>query len=181
MAYSICNFGLACFPLGGILYLIYNKFQEKVKSEKLFTILEVISIIWVVYLMNVTIPQRDALIILGFGMMILIFAFDKGKISSLLNNKPLAFFGKLSFSIYLMQTIILFGLKIFIKILSKLDSNVVIEMLNDDEIFDLGSVLFNNLIIFLTLGVLVFISYYTNKYIEKKGIEYGFKYINKKK
>jgi len=173
--------GLACFPFGGVLYLIYNKFQEKINSEKLFTILEVISIIWVVYLMNVNIAQRDALIILGFGMMILIFAFDKGKISSLLNNKPLAFFGKLSFSIYLMQTIILFGLKIFIKILSKLDSNVVIEMLNDDEIFDLGSVLFNNLIIFLTLGVLVFISYYTNKYIEKKGIECGFKYINKKK
>jgi len=172
--------GLYCFFAGALTYLVYKNIENKVHLGKnYFTIIEIIILILVVYVVSSNIQYRLIIASLLFCVQILIFSFEKGFVSKILMQKIFLYLGKLSYSIYMIHlAIILIILSICI-VLEKIFKINLTVIINNERYIDFGSNMVNNIFIFTTLGIVIFIAGFTYKYIEQKGQEIGKKLINK--
>ena len=116
---------------------------------------------------------KSIIISLIFCIQILIFALEKGLISNILKKKLFLLIGKLSYSIYLVHYSILFGVIAISIILSKFSEHQYTMMINDIRYIDFGNAIYNNISIVIILGIIIFISNFTYKYIEQKGQKLG--------
>jgi peptidoglycan/LPS O-acetylase OafA/YrhL len=108
-----------------------------------------------------------------FSLQVLIFAFEKGLISSLLKQKIFLYFGKLSYSIYMIHVIIVFNVLWVFIIIDKLFDTKLITILHNMPYVDLGSPLYNNIMVLIILAGVIFISGFTYRFIEQKGQSLG--------
>jgi len=164
--------GLSCFFAGSLTYLFYKNIENKITLNKnYFSILELILLTLVILTLSSNIEHKSLIASLLFCIQIFIFAFEKGFISQILKQKIFLYIGKLSYSIYMTHAIVLFcSLSIFM-IVQKIFKIELATMIDNTRTIDLGNPIFNNISIFITLAIIIFISGFTYKYIERRGQE----------
>jgi len=154
------------FFLGVVLYRLYTLLREFYYNKTILTIFETILIISLIY----TISEYDnstlkftTLLILFMGVT-LISSFDiKGLIGEFLTNQKFVFIGKISYSIYMLHSLLLvFFYKIIINILHL---EQVVD--NSKSVESQFNIIINSII----LLIVIYISKYSYIYIEKRGRE----------
>ena len=169
--------GLSCFFAGVLTYLIYINIEQKVpENVEYWTLLEIMLLSLVSYLISSDFIYKSLVISLLFCMVVLVFAFEKGLISSLLKQKVFLYLGKLSYSIYMIHAFIVFNVLWFFIIIDRYVDIKLTPVLHNIPYVDFGSPLYNNIFIVVILGIIVFISGFTYRFIEKKGQQLGKKY-----
>ncbi len=172
--------GLSSFFAGSLIYFIFRKVHTKVTLKKeLFTLLELSVLVLVIITVSSSVPNKSIVATFLFIIQVFIFAFQKGYISKFLCNKVFLYLGKLSYSIYLTHSIILFGSLSIYMIVEKVFKIKVSQTIDEVRFIDLGGPLYNNMAILAILGIVVFISHFSYKHIELKGQALG-KRINLK-
>lgn len=100
------------FFFGIILAITFIKFKDIQLNSKIFSILEVVSILLLVIAFYYFPHIHPTLRLWGYylpfmALIIWIFAFQKGIISKLLSNKLLIYLGEISFSFYMIHQLII--------------------------------------------------------------------------
>jgi len=166
--------GLSCFFAGSLTYLFYKKYHERFQYfKKYFTIIEFVLILSIIFLVISNIEHKSVILSLFFCITIFIFAFENGLISKILKFNLFKYFGKLSYSIYLVHYSILFSIIAFAIISKKFFGLNITMMIEHSRYIDLGNSIYNNIAVIITLGIIIFISGFTYKYIEQKGQDIG--------
>lgn len=173
--------GLSCFFAGCLTYVAFISLTKVIKPGFwLLTVLEGVSLICAATLMMADIEQKATVVSLMFCLVIVIFAFDGGAFSRLLNVGFFRFLGKLSYSIYLTHAAILFCAVSVFMVASKVLGIDFTTNIDGDRYLDIGNVWINNTVAMLIVSSVVVLSMFTYKYIEMKGQAYGRTLINKK-
>ncbi|MCU4373718.1 acyltransferase [Acinetobacter variabilis] len=166
--------GLSCFFAGVISYMIYQKVKI---SSKFLEIILVFIVVWFVTQFK-EIPYGSAIAPFLFSFVVYAFAHENGVVSKALKIKFFKKMGELSFSIYIVHYFIITVLLSVFVLLSKLGFNFASKV-NGIWMMDLNNLLLNNILPFLILGVVIFISMFTRKYIEDRFIQIGKRISNK--
>ena len=166
--------GLSSFFLGALIYLVYKKTHQYFSmSKSIATVIEITILTLTVIMIAVNFEHKVIVANLFFALIIFIFAFEKGYISSLLRLNIFAYFGKISYSIYMTHYAVLsITLSIFL-VLQKVFHIELAPMVGISRFLTLGSPLLNNLLVFVLLGIVIFVSGLSYKYIEVKGQLFG--------
>jgi peptidoglycan/LPS O-acetylase OafA/YrhL len=171
---SAVTSGLSCFFAGSLTYVCYKYTQNKINiKESIFTILEFLIFIFVVVVVSSDIGSKSLIPSLIFCISIFIFSFEKGLLSNLLKKKIFSFLGKLSYSIYMTHTAILFCLILFFMILQKFLGVELAPVVEGIRYVNIGNSFVNNMFIILTLGLVVLVSNFTYKFVEQPGQRLG--------
>jgi peptidoglycan/LPS O-acetylase OafA/YrhL len=167
--------GLSSFFLGVLVYILYKNFYAKITfSSMYFSILELAVLLLVPYILTAHIVIYKPLIMTGlFACIVFVFAFQKGVLSRILRYKIFLFFGKISYSIYMIHVFILFSFLWVIILIEKIFKIQLTPEVAGIVYIDLGLPLYNNILVFVLLAVIVFISRFTYTFIEKRGQEWG--------
>ena len=166
--------GLSSFFLGALVYLVYKTFHSKVSiSNHFFTLFEIVLFITIYYVIASDMLYQSIVVSLLFAVSVWVFSFEKGYISSFLKHKIFLYFGKLSYSIYMVHVLILFGFIWVILLIEKIFMVKFTPIVNGMTYIDLGHSMYNNLLIVFLLGIILFVSSLTYKYVEKNRSEMG--------
>ncbi|WP_444895867.1 acyltransferase family protein [Microbulbifer sp. SSSA005] len=160
--------GLSCFFGGALIYLFYMRVANIRITKPLGTIAEVFVVACIVVIVQYEIKHQNIVATILFYFAILVFSFESGVVSSLLKQKPFQELGKLSYSIYMTHAAILFCFTSTLLILQKISGMELAPMLNGDRYLTLGNGFVNSLIVLVILGLVIFISSLTHRYIEVK-------------
>jgi peptidoglycan/LPS O-acetylase OafA/YrhL len=171
--------GLACFYAGALVYLTYQKTYHKIEKDiRFFTLLEMLISTFMVFILSSNIEHKLFIASLFFCFQVYIFAFEAGYISQFLRRKFFLYLGKLSYSIYLTHSVILFITTSFLMIAQKVLRVELTKIIDAQRYIDLGNSFYNNLLVAFIIAVVIGISHLTYKYIEIKGQELGKKIQN---
>lgn len=166
--------GLSCFFAGVISYMIYQKAKISSKFIEFISILAVV--LFVTYLKKISYASTIAPFL--FSFVVYVFAHENGVVSKVLKIKFFKKMGELSFSIYIVHYFIITVLLSILVLLSKLGFNSA-SKINNIWMMDLNNPLLNNILPILVLGIVIFISIFTRKYIEDRFIKIGKTISNK--
>lgn len=171
--------GLACFFAGAMTYRVYARFSELRFNSAWATVLEALCLITVYLSVSHSEPAQNISLSLLFCAVIGIFAFEAGWLSTLLRTALFKWAGKLSFSIYMTHTLVLFVVTMGVMLVAKVTGQTLL-IDRVDEIsggviryIDTGSLLLDNLLILGGLALVLSLSTFTYRYIELPGIELG--------
>lgn len=162
--------GLSCFFGGAFTYVIYKKIAHFKPSYISGSIIEATLLVCIVLAVQSKLEYRSIITTVLFFFTILFFAFESGALSNLLKVKPLQYTGKLSYSIYMTHSAVLFCFTSTAMILQKITGIEVVSMIEGVRYLNFGSTI-NNVVIIFILSVVIYISSFTYKYIEIKGQE----------
>ena len=170
--------GLSSFFLGSLTYLLYRNFYSNLVtiSKKYFSLLEFLILFAIVILLSSHIEYKAILATFLFSIQMLVFAFEKGVISTFLKRSFFLYIGKISYSIYLIHYFIL-SIVMFISILLTKVGFESTSMINDVRFINFGNGLINNIVLLSLIVLIIFISKYTYKYIELKWQNIGKNFI----
>lgn len=105
---------------------------------------------------------------LVFAAIVMVFSHGTGAVSGLLRSKPVQALGLWSYSIYLVHTLIYFGLRFGLVTVEKLTGwKLTLSGDGSSRVFTFGSDLANAGVILALLGLTVAISAFTYRFIEK--------------
>lgn len=171
--------GLGCFFSGIMTYRLYDRFKDLHMPTRWATLLEALGLMTVYLAVTYSEPSQNISLSLLFCMIIGLFAFEAGWLSTLLRTAFFKWAGVLSFSIYMTHTIVLFMVSMVLMALAKITGlpllidvpgeipDVVIRYINT------GSMLMNNLVMAVSVVLVLLLSMLTHRYIELPGIELG--------
>ena len=167
--------GLSSFFVGALTYLVYkNIASSQIKIPRyFFIVLEILLLLLVGFVLTSNMPYKALLMNLLFSLQVLIFAFEKGWISTLLKQKVFLYFGKLSYSIYMIHVIIIFNVFWVFILIDKCFHTKLILILHTMPYVDLGSPLYNNILVLSIVAGVIFVSGFTYRFIEQKGQSLG--------
>ncbi len=171
-----CDNGLyrcfAGFFSGALVARLVSKTNFDDVNKALFTVTELMVIVLVVVFVSMAgTTWLNLLAPLVFGLAVLIFSSEKGRISQLLLLKPFVFLGGLSYSIYLVHTFILLIIGRGASVIGQLfDINMkqYLEAYNSSLLFYHSKFLMDALLLVYVL-VVIFVSYLTYCFIESPG------------
>ena len=170
--------GLLCFFSGALSYILFAKIKERLTLSNFgFTALEVASLIAVAATITSDASNKSMFTSIIFCAVVILFAFDAGAISKLLKREPLSIIGKLSYSIYLTHAAILFCITSVFMVAEKIFKLNLTPIIAGKNYLDTGSIIANNLTVFLVLFIVILLSSLTYKYIEMQGQKIGKKII----
>lgn len=171
--------GLGCFFSGIMTYRLYDRFKDLHMPTRWATLLEALGLITVYLAVTYSEPSQNISLSLLFCVIIGLFAFEAGWLSTLLRTAFFKWAGVLSFSIYMTHTIVLFMVSMVLMALAKVTGlpllidvpgeipDMVIRYINT------GSILMNNLVMAVSVVLVLLLSMLTHRYIELPGIELG--------
>jgi len=153
---------LAGFYAGVLSAWIYRGFKRKidtVKSRMPFHILEVFTLV-VIYLFIVNFTGRLQFMFAPLAVLFVItFAIGRGGISDFMSRKTMLYLGKISYSIYLVHVLISIGFSV---VAERILPGVFGANWN-------ASGYGGDLLLLPYLGVVIFVSHFTYKYVERPG------------
>ncbi len=154
-----CLAGFYCGILAAWIYRGLKPHLARIKSPSAFHALEIATLV-VLYIFIVTFTGRLQFL---FGpiaiLFVLTFAIGRGVISSIMTTKPLLYLGKISYSIYLVHVLISIGFTVFAeRILPGIAGP-------DWNANGYGG----DLLLVPYLCLVIFVSHYTYKYVERPG------------
>lgn len=159
--------GLVCFFVGALAYAIYRKFNNKIDRLTMnrATMLELISLFAIIY--SVSRNIENYYIIGIFVVTIFIFSTEKGHLSHFFKQRIFSYFGKISYSIYLIHAVILFCFSGFLILLEKLLNKQLHIVEANIKMINLGVTLNNFSLIFI-LSIIILLSHYSYIYRTKR-------------
>ncbi len=105
-----------------------------------------------------------------FAATVILFAFERGRVSRMLRWKPFVFLGTLSYSIYMTHEFIEFRVNNMFDMLDKMTGDRFHFLLVEGELRRVGvSPLFGDIVTIATMGLIVAVSYLTYRLIELPG------------
>ena len=172
--------GIAYFFTGCLAYVVYLKLPQPSQDKAwVLTTLEVAVVAAALVLVVNDFAAKPLLASPVFGLVVVIFAFDRGAVSRLLAGKVFGFLGRLSYSIYMTHAAILFCVVSAFMVVEKILGVEIAPMIDGTRFLDSGSAALNNSIALLTLGSIVLVSMFTYRYVEMSGQALGRALANK--
>ncbi|VXD00074.1 acyltransferase [Pseudomonas sp. 9Ag] len=174
--------GASCFFAGALTYLLYQKLEPAIsrfEDRLFFSVLELLCLLLVYRTLTHESPHQGIIASLLFCGVVLVFASERGAVSQLLQRRGFARLGELSFSIYLTHAAVIFAFTSAAVVLSKLSGTeytTILQQPGSEQIMryiSSGSVVVDDLLTLLELGMVLAISSLTYHYVELKGIELG--------
>ncbi|AHF68249.1 acyltransferase family protein [Pseudomonas cichorii] len=171
--------GLACFFSGVMTYRLYSRFKGLELHKGWATRLEALALLTVYMAITYSGPSQNISLSLLFCAVIGLFAFEAGGISRGLCARPFKWAGTLSFSIYMTHTIVLFFVTTSLMLFGKVTGHDLLIDLPSEipnvalRYIHTQSMLLDNLIIAISVGMVLLLSVLTHRYIELPGIELG--------
>lgn len=173
--------GLSCFFAGAMSYSIFERVRRSFQPTfATASLLEIVALVMIVMTLNSDLNQKAIISSILFCCVIMLFAFDAGVISRLLQTNAFTFLGRLSYSIYLTHIIVLSLLILMFLVLEKKTGLALAPMIGDIRYIDSGNGILNNLLVALVLLSVVAVSYFTYSFIEVNGQKVGRYLINAK-
>ena len=165
--------GLSCFFGGAFTYLIYKKYAHIHIPKITGTWLELSAIVCIVLLVQSEFPYKEIIASFLFFICVFIFSFESGIISHYLKFRPFQEAGKLSYSIYMTHSAILFLLTSSMLVLQKITGIEFAPMIEEIRYLTLKNDVLNHLLLLFILFLVLFISQLTYQYIELKWQQKG--------
>lgn len=166
--------GLSCFFAGNITYLAYLLIRDRfVPVCWLMTVLEVALTCTTYWMVMNDYSDRSPIASLTFCVLVLVFAFEAGLVSTFLKTAVFRLLGKLSYSIYMTHAALLFCLSTVFIVAQKLTGRDLSPMINGQRFMDTGSELANNALVIAVTLVAIGLAALAHTYIELKGVELG--------
>jgi peptidoglycan/LPS O-acetylase OafA/YrhL len=166
--------GLSCFFGGSLGYALYKQIKGFTLSYLMGSLYELALLFCIYYLVQSSFEYKLIAAIALFFMVVLLFAFEAGVVSTLLKTYSLQLLGRLSYSIYMTHAAILL---IFTWVTS------AVESVYDQKLFyEEGAVtliqhsVLNNVAVFTLILFIIGVSHFTYKYIEVRGQNLGRRY-----
>ncbi|WP_397448427.1 acyltransferase family protein [Pseudomonas sp. NA-150] len=163
--------GVGCFFAGGVTYRLYERLQGLRLGFWLGSVLEVLVLALVYGVMRYS--AQDALLSVLFCVAIGIFAFEAGVVSRLLRKRAFVWLGKRWFSIYMTHAAVLFVTMIGVMIVGKATGLPLMVDVSGVRTISLGSALFDNLLVAAEIVVVLAVSMFTYRYVERPGVALG--------
>lgn len=151
--------GMICIPLGALAFYV----KDHVKK---MPYMEIPMIIACYLAVTQEYSFKFIAVSASFFITIIIFSHDSGIVSKVIINKFMKYLGKLSYSIYLSHSIVLYFFVLISIIIGKVVGVNFSHYEGNSRIIDFGNDIFNNLFILLALISTILVSHITNKYIE---------------
>ncbi|MCJ8204470.1 acyltransferase [Pseudomonas sp. RGM2987] len=166
--------GLAYFFTGCLAYAVYQRLPHPTQAHTwLLTTLEVLAVALALLFVINDFAAKQLWASPLFGVVVVIFAFDRGAVSRLLARPGFGFLGKLSYSIYLTHAAVLFcAVSVFMVAKNILGVDVA-PMIDGIRYLDLGHAALNHLVALLIAGSVVLVSMFTYRYVEMTGQSLG--------
>ncbi len=161
--------GLSCFFAGALTYSLYSLFKHLKLNYLLSSVLEGAMLFLVIYIVSSDVEHKSIISTLLFCITVFVYSYEGGVFSSILKGSVFTRLGELSYSIYMTHAAIIFVVLSFAMVMQKVTDMNFTPMVNDVRFITTGNVFVNNLLVFMVLGLVVFVSIFTNKYIEKIG------------
>lgn len=170
--------GLSCFFIGVYIYEVIYRGGLSIASISLrvATVIEVILIIFAVVSISSDVVFYRNVNIAIFSFLVLFFSLELGGISKLLSKPILQNVAQKSYSIYLVHAAVLL---VFTWALQIFANAFDFDAYQRSGQIDFGSGLVNNLYVLLQLIVVLVVASLTYKYIEKVGMKFGKKVLNR--
>ncbi len=166
--------GLSGFFGGVFCYVVYQKMENRIRlSVFITTFIELALIMLVIVIVQSDLPNRSILATSLFFVAVLWFAAEGGLCSALLKHHALQLLGKLSYSIYMTHAAVIYVLTSLLLIMQKLTGNEVVPLIDGVRYFDMGNIIFNNLLVLIELAIVLACSYWTYHAIELRGQQAG--------
>jgi peptidoglycan/LPS O-acetylase OafA/YrhL len=173
------QWGAAAFFAGAMTYRLYVRLHDLAPGPVVGSVLEIV-IVGVIYALMVDgEPPQTLNLALLFCVAMLIFSFEAGIVSRLLQLKVLSRLGRLWFSIYMTHAAVIFVIGTALQVIAK---HTGVALFNDLPGQNAGSVvryvstgtaINDNLIMVLILVAVVVVSMLTHRYVEQWGIAFG--------
>jgi len=160
--------GLSGFFGGASTYLLYKKIHNIRTTRLLASIIEVSVVACIIVLVQSKFEYRGIITTILFCITILVFSFESGVVSNFLKLKPFQEAGKLSYSIYMIHSAILFLITSSMMILQKITGMELAPMLRGGRHVTSGNEVINNFLVVLVLAFVILVSKLTYKHIELK-------------
>ncbi len=177
--------GLFGFFTGCFAYIIYKKLPDIHRSKNFFTIVELMLVVLIIVTLSSAFPfnYKGIVSTLLFAVTIIIFAMEKGAISSILKLRFFTYLGKLSYSIYITHYLLCALFVAAAVVLSKVTGNefTIVDHSGPIPIRFITTRNFwgDQLIVFALLAIVIIVSSFTYKYVELKGIAKGKQFRSK--
>ncbi len=172
--------GLLCFFSGVLTYTLYKNYYKNIILSKLFfTILEALLIFTIIMVVSYALEYRLLIANFIFCLAIFVFAFERGRVSYLFKHKIFIELGKISYSIYMTHAAVIFcfvALFMFLQRVFGVDFTILIK---GERYLTTGNVIINNVLVVLILFIVIVISKFTYKNIERKWQKVGNNYSNR--
>ncbi|WP_416427180.1 acyltransferase [Pseudomonas sp. App30] len=166
--------GLLCFFGGALAYMAYRRLSTRIRAGfACFTGLELLSVALVVALLISSLDNKMPLARVLFCAVVVVYAFDGGAVSRLLQGRVFHLIGKVSYSIYMTHAAVWFCVVSCFMVLQKLTGTPFAPSIGPKRYVDTGSVLLNNLLAVAVLLMVVGLAMLTYRYVELKGQQLG--------
>lgn len=132
-----------------------------------FSILEILILTAVFFTISSDIEHKSILASLLFCIQILLFAFEGGMISKFLKKSFFRLLGRLSYSIYLIHAFILLMMFYAVMLIQKLFDIEIFITEKNMGYMNFGNVFYNNIMLFIVLGIVIISSKISYTYIEE--------------
>ncbi|MBW3528128.1 acyltransferase [Shewanella sp. NKUCC05_KAH] len=162
--------GVSCFFGGAFTYWLFLQTVTTFKLSVIVgTCLELLLLSMIIFAVQSQFNHRSSISSVLFMITVFFFAFEFGAISRLLRAKCFQLLGKLSYSIYMTHTAVLFCLTSIAIILHKVTGNAFTTMKDGIRFLDFGHTFTNNAVVIFIVMIVIAISNITYKYIELTG------------
>jgi peptidoglycan/LPS O-acetylase OafA/YrhL len=170
--------GAACFFAGTVTYRLYARLRDVAPGPVLASVLEVSVLVAIVWLMTDGAAPLTIELTALFCLAILVFAWEAGMVSRLLQMRVFPALGRLWLSIYLTHAAVIFVIATGLTVAAKFGgypllvdkpgetTGVLVRYLST------GSALNDNLLMLLVVVAVVVVSMLTHRYIERPGVRF---------
>lgn len=165
--------GIAFFFLGASLNALQHKISFIKLNRFLASSLESAVLVLVIFFVSENVDGNYLLAACLFSLMIIVFSFEAGFLSRLLATSKLQLLGRLSYSIYMVHCAVLILFLSFFMIFGKVMNNNFTPVIEGERYLNTGNDIFNNILCFIIVFVVIYVSSITNRYIEKPCINLG--------
>lgn len=170
--------GAGCFFAGTVTYRLYARLRDVAPGPVLASVLEVGVLVAIVWLMTDGAAPLTIELTALFCLAILVFAWEAGMVSRLLQMRVFPALGRLWLSIYLTHAAVIFVIATGLTVAAKFGGypllvdkpgeapGVLVRYLST------GSALNDNLLMLLVVVAVVVVSMLTHRYIERPGVRF---------
>lgn len=172
--------GMAFFFLGTIINFLQQKINFFTMNKAIAGFLE--SLVFLLIYLFVAGDVENNYVLAGslFSVTILVFSFEAGFISRILTRHFFQFIGVLSYSIYMVHVAVLFVSFSVFMIVGKFVGKNFTPFIDGERYINTSNHILNNVLSVFILVIVILVSYFTHRLVEKPCIDIGRRLVKNK-